>query len=163
MIRKTIATFLCAIALSSAAIAHADTVALRLRAETLGEITGDGQQGTIECLAITGLDFELISQSQWNEVVKAGTLQCLKKIDRASPLLMQALLARKQITDGRLTISRTGQNGQSQVVASVMFTGRVTQLQQTLATTAEPAKETVGFRIDTASLEVSGRLSTFPQ
>jgi type VI protein secretion system component Hcp len=156
MFRKQIATILCALAMSVVSTAHADSVALTMKTESIGAIpsTAAGRNAVIDCIALNGLDFSIDAERGANPTV--GDIQCVKKIDRSSPLIMQALLNRERITEGKIRLSRPNPIGDGSVViyAELAFRGTFTQLQQSLANTAQPAQEVVGIHIDWAQLTI---------
>ncbi|MDQ3266182.1 MAG: type VI secretion system tube protein Hcp [Myxococcota bacterium] len=86
------------LALLSAPVLAAETVHLTLESDTLGVIPGDSPQTSLgRANTITCVLFRFSMRATPSSVV-AGTVTCRKPLDRATPLLLQSLINRHQMT-----------------------------------------------------------------
>jgi type VI secretion system secreted protein Hcp len=103
--------------LSTASTALADTVFMTVKAAKQGDIKGSatqkGREGAMQC---TSFSSEVLVPRDTATGKASGKLQldpikCVKRIDRASPQLVNALMTNEALTDVTFSFSQPGKAG----------------------------------------------------
>jgi type VI secretion system Hcp family effector len=132
LLRYLTAVVSIALALAVPTTAMADLITLRLPGIT-GDVTVEGQQGTIEVLSLSGNIQETVTGSAGGSRARNlpifSDLLIHKRLDRSSPALFLALVNGDLLANGVITFLRTDQGGFTRFLTIALTNVSVTKFQ----------------------------------